>query len=113
MEITSFQRNDGINITLYVSTEKCYWSFAVIMITSYWFDVSSKPSFVNSKNTAQNFPLCAVCSDEEWRFDMFNTETEIFRVKQVNATTKTPYWDLSSFMFSSFNSAFIDESRIL
>ena len=68
---------------------------------------------VNSKNTAQNFPLCAVCSAEEWRFDMFITETEIFRMRQANATTKTPYWDLSSFMFSSFNSGFIDESRIL
>ena len=44
VEITSFQCNNCINITLYVSTEKSYWSFAVIMVTSYWFDVSSKPS---------------------------------------------------------------------
>ena len=87
MEITSFQRNNGINITLYVSTEKSYWFFALIMITSYWFDVSSKRVCVNSKNTAQNFPLCAVCSAEEWRFDMFNTKTEISRVKQAYATT--------------------------
>ena len=96
VEITSFQCNNCINITLYVSTEKSYWSFAVIMVTSYWFHVSSKPSFTR-KIPLKNFPC--MCSAEEWRFDMFNTDNIPGEIGQCHSQNTVLRFIICDFKF--------------